>query len=63
MDKNGNAINWWKSDTAEQYLKKAKCLEDQYSKYFVSQVNLTVSKIIINVNLKLVKSRIFLGQW
>lgn len=43
FDKNGNAINWWRNETANLYLKKAKCLENQYNDYVVSQVNLHVS--------------------
>ncbi|XP_055373967.1 neprilysin-2 [Condylostylus longicornis] len=33
FDVNGNLIDWWRGDTKEAYLKRAKCIIEQYGNY------------------------------
>merc|ERR1711973_12604 len=35
-DGDGNLVNWWEKETKEKYLKKAKCIIDQYSDFSVN---------------------------
>ena len=32
--------NWWERETAEEYVRRANCIVDQYSSYFDEQVGL-----------------------
>lgn len=42
FDKNGNLLEWWKSDTKELFLEKSKCIIDQYGSYIDSRTGLKV---------------------
>ena len=39
-DEDGNLSNWWEKETAEEYVRRANCIVDQYSSYFDEQVGL-----------------------
>merc|ERR1719278_2463208 len=39
FDKEGNLLNWWQPDTSSRYLKKAKCIIDQYRNYTFPQLD------------------------
>lgn len=41
--KNGELSEWWAEGTKQAFIKKAQCVIDQYSKYVVPEVNLTVT--------------------
>ena len=34
--------DWWEKATAEEYIRRAKCIVDQYSNYFVEQAGLNL---------------------
>ena len=38
----GNLKDWWEKETGEEYLKRAKCIVDQYSGYFNKQTGLNL---------------------
>lgn len=44
FDKEGNLVDWWKSSTKDQYLKRAQCIIDQYGNFSVPEVGLKVPK-------------------
>ncbi|XP_064641839.1 neprilysin-4-like [Lineus longissimus] len=44
-DKDGNLIPWWQPSAVEKFKRKAQCIIDQYSKYVVKEVNMTVNGI------------------
>lgn len=44
FDKQGNLVDWWKPDTKTAYLKKAKCIVEQYGNYTEPMTNLKVSR-------------------
>ena len=39
-DANGNLNDWWEKATGEEYLKRAKCIVDQYSNFYDQQTGL-----------------------
>ncbi|KAL4221845.1 Membrane metallo-endopeptidase-like 1 [Mactra antiquata] len=44
-DKDGNLLAWWKPEIIENFKQKAQCIIDQYDKFFVPEVNLTINGI------------------
>lgn len=38
----GNLVDWWHEDTKEKFLKKSKCIIDQYGNYTDQQTGLNV---------------------
>jgi predicted metalloendopeptidase len=42
FDNDGNRILWWTPETIDQFNKRKTCIVDQYSKYFLDQINITV---------------------
>jgi predicted metalloendopeptidase len=42
FDKDGNRILWWTQETIDRFNKRKTCIVDQYSKYFLDQINATV---------------------
>jgi len=44
-DLNGNLFNWWGAVTKSQYLKKAKCMADQYSSYVDPSTQLNLNGV------------------
>lgn len=42
FDKDGVLSDWWEKETQNQFMKKARCIIDQYSNYTVSSVDLNV---------------------
>lgn len=42
FDLNGNLVDWWKSETKEHYLEKAKCIIEQYGNYTEPSTGLKV---------------------
>ncbi|XP_058805565.1 neprilysin-2-like isoform X2 [Phymastichus coffea] len=42
-DKYGNRKNWWESNTEKNFIKKAKCIVEQYNNYTVPEVGLNVN--------------------
>ncbi|XP_040574082.1 neprilysin-2 isoform X2 [Lepeophtheirus salmonis] len=45
FDLEGNLVDWWHPTTKEQYLKKAKCIIEQYGNYFLPELNITLNGI------------------
>jgi len=45
FDLNGNLVEWWHDETSEKFLKKAKCIIDQYAAYREPSTNLTLNGI------------------
>ncbi|XP_045542231.1 neprilysin-2 isoform X1 [Papilio machaon] len=45
FDKDGNLVDWWQEETKQKYLKKAKCIIDQYSNYTVEEVGLKLNGV------------------
>lgn len=43
FDKNGNMLPWWSNDTIESYINLTQCFVDQYSTYYVSELDEHVS--------------------
>ena len=41
-DEDGNLSDWWEKSTAEEYVRRAKCIVDQYSNYFDEQAGLNL---------------------
>ncbi|CAF1503823.1 unnamed protein product [Rotaria sp. Silwood1] len=41
-DKDGNRISWWTPETIESFNEHKQCIIDQYSKYVITQINMTV---------------------
>ncbi|CAB3227830.1 unnamed protein product [Arctia plantaginis] len=39
FDKNGNMLPWWSNDTIESFINKTQCFVDQYSTYYVSELD------------------------
>ncbi|XP_053608812.1 endothelin-converting enzyme homolog [Plodia interpunctella] len=39
FDKNGNLIPWWSNDTIQHYVNMTQCFVDQYSSYYVSEID------------------------
>ena len=39
----GNVTNWWDNTTIANYREKAKCIEDQYSDYYIQRVNMSIN--------------------
>lgn len=33
FDSNGNLVDWWLSDTEDKFVKRVKCVVDQYANY------------------------------
>ncbi|CAG7701489.1 unnamed protein product [Allacma fusca] len=42
-DENGSLSSWWTSQTLENFNSKTNCIQEQYSEFFVPEVNLTVN--------------------
>ncbi len=42
FDKDGNRLQWWTSETINQFNERKTCIVDQYSNYTVTQINLRV---------------------
>ncbi|XP_059488680.1 neprilysin-2 isoform X2 [Neocloeon triangulifer] len=45
FDKEGNLVDWWKTSTKEQYLKRAQCIIEQYGNYSVPEVGLKLNGV------------------
>lgn len=43
FDKNGNLVDWWKSETKERFLNKTNCIIKQYSNFVDPKLNMNVS--------------------
>lgn len=43
-DKFGNEKRWWSNHTLQEYDKRAQCLEDQYSSYYVPEAKAFVRR-------------------
>lgn len=46
FDKNGNLADWWAATTRENFVKRAKCMVQQYGNYTVDEIGLKVSKAL-----------------
>ncbi|KAF5299934.1 hypothetical protein FQA39_LY11307 [Lamprigera yunnana] len=42
-DKDGKLKNWWNDQSLVQFKKKAQCIEDQYQRYIIPEINKNVS--------------------
>ncbi|CAF1080903.1 unnamed protein product, partial [Rotaria sordida] len=42
-DKDGNRISWWTPETIERFNVRKQCIIDQYSRYVVTQINMTLN--------------------
>ncbi len=42
-DKDGNKIQWWTPETINEFVKRKRCIIDQYSNYTVEKINLSVN--------------------
>ena len=38
----GNQTDWWSNKTREVFMERIRCMEDQYSNYFVKEANVTI---------------------
>ncbi|CAF1029171.1 unnamed protein product [Rotaria sordida] len=43
FDKDGNRISWWTPETIERFNVRKQCIIDQYSRYVVTQINMTLN--------------------
>lgn len=43
FDKNGNLVDWWKSETKDRFLNKTNCIIKQYSNFVDPKLNMNVS--------------------
>ncbi|CAF0725068.1 unnamed protein product [Adineta steineri] len=43
FDKEGNRILWWTPETIERFNERKTCVVDQYSQYFLEQINTTIN--------------------
>ena len=43
FDKDGNRKLWWTTETIDRFNKRKTCIVEQYSKYILEQINLTVN--------------------
>lgn len=41
----GNLENWWDDDTKAKFLNKTKCIIDQYSKYEVKELDVSLNGV------------------
>ena len=41
-DEDGNLSDWWEKATAEEYIRRAKCIVDQYSNFYDKQAGLNI---------------------
>ena len=41
-DEGGNLRDWWEKATAEEFVRRAQCIVDQYSNYFDEQARLNL---------------------
>ncbi|CAD6994688.1 unnamed protein product, partial [Ceratitis capitata] len=46
FDKNGNMLQWWSNETIKEYINRTDCFVDQYSRYYLPDVDEYVSKPI-----------------
>ncbi|CAF3841000.1 unnamed protein product [Rotaria sp. Silwood1] len=42
-DKDGNRISWWTPETIAKFNERKQCIIDQYSRYVVTQINMTLN--------------------
>lgn len=42
-DFNGNLVDWWETETANQFLKRAQCIIEQYGNYTDPESHLSVN--------------------
>lgn len=63
FDKDGNRIPWWTSETIERFNKRKTCIVDQYSKYILEQLNITVIDLGKFPSMKIVRMFSFVDQW
>lgn len=54
FDKKGNLVDWWRMDTKTAYLKKAKCIIEQYGNYTEPMTSLKVRPNLANCFVQLV---------
>lgn len=45
-DKNGNLVDWWEDETNNNFVKRAQCYIDQYTKYEDVYVHLNVIRFL-----------------
>ena len=38
FDKNGNLVQWWSNDTISEYINRTECFIDQYSHYYLPDI-------------------------
>ncbi|CAG5127099.1 unnamed protein product, partial [Candidula unifasciata] len=43
LDADGNPRNWWDDDDKAEYLNKTQCFIDQYSGFYLEEVNMTIN--------------------
>lgn len=49
-DKDGNKVSWWTNETIGAFNKNKDCIIQQYNNYTVTQVNLQVFYLILELN-------------
>ena len=54
-DANGNLVDWWKSETKENFLKKLECIVRKYSNYSIEKTGSNVGIISYIINHKVYK--------
>lgn len=47
----GNLVDWWHADTKEKFLKKSKCIIEQYGNYTDKQTGLSVSTCLLIIKI------------
>jgi membrane metallo-endopeptidase-like protein 1 len=45
FNQDGNLQNWWDPETKEKFINKTKCIQDQYGKYSVKALNVSLNGI------------------
>lgn len=55
FDKNGNMRQWWSNKTVAEYINRTTCFINQYSSYYLSEVedyvSVTFIHLFVNVNI------------
>ena len=51
-DKDGNRVSWWTNNTIDEFNKRKECIIQQYNNYTMTQINLQVFFILLQIDLE-----------